>query len=678
MTDAPTDKYLEALRRFADAGDLKMARSVARSMEQREVPLGPGHLELLLRANLAGRDAPGARQVVERMRAAGMEVDSTVRFDLAITTARSGRLADAVGELDTLHQEGLRPASGQLQELVTIHVRAGRFPAARALLRRLAAEGRGARPQDYEAMFADLHERRAIKDSIAQVETMLEAGTPPTPAQAEGLVRMMAEAGHPDRATELLDMLLAADVLSNQEVLTAILDGHARAGDAEAVAATVQRMAEAGVEPNSFHRNQMLAARLVANDVDGAWRMADQLVEHGRIPSGDNLDALFDVTLEAGNLRRASGVIDWALMLGVPVAPQRVAAAVDGHLQAGELTTARWLFDETARHGVPRDRRAARGIVEETIRSGDLDGARALLSELLATQTLTHGRHWGSMLRALLGADRVADAVAVVGELIAAGQAPAAGDLVRIVHALLDAKEPAAALDLSLGSLRAGAELDATNFGELLWLFAKPKHVEQTEAIHAWMVEHGIEVEHRHAKAVAHARGEELPDPEPTPEPATPSPVVEEAATGDAAPTSPHEPADWELQIEGAVTATPPTPESATPESAPEPAPPAGTPDPAPAEMEGAGPDEAVEAALVEAATGDPVTAVVDEPSDGPTGPGGEVAEPTDAEEAAGSTPGGVDEEAPADQHLEAEQAQVEQDEQDEQDEPSEQDEQSA
>ena len=49
--DAPTDKYTTALRRFAGAGDVKMARSVVSSMEQREVAVEPHHLELLLEAN---------------------------------------------------------------------------------------------------------------------------------------------------------------------------------------------------------------------------------------------------------------------------------------------------------------------------------------------------------------------------------------------------------------------------------------------------------------------------------------------------------------------------------------------------------------------------------------------------------------------------------------------------
>lgn len=544
-----TDKYLEALRRFAEAGDLQMARSVVGSMEQRGVEVGAPHLELLLTANLTGRDPAGARAIVARMRDAGIEVDGGVRHDLAIAAARAGRLADAVGELDALHEEGVKPTSAQLPELLSIHVRAKRFSAARAVLRRLAGEGRGARPADYEALIADLHERKAINDTEAQVEQMLRVGAPPTAAQGRGLVTMVAEAGHPGRASALLDTLWTGDVEVDVQVLSDILDAHARAGDAEAVAATVERMAEVGAEPNSFHRNAMLGARLAAEDADGAWAMVDDMLESGRIPTGDNLDLLFDVTLATGNLTRASGVIDWALILGTPVAPHRLAAAVDGHLQAGELTTARWLFDTAAAAGVPRDRKAARGIVEETIRAGDVDGARSLLSELLATDTLTHGQHWGSLLRALLGARRLDDVVAVIDELTNAGTSPAAADLIRTVHVLLDADRGADALRLTTGSLEAGADVDATNYGELLWLFAKTQDVTAVDAVRDHMVANGVEVEHRHAKAVAHARGEELPDPEPEPRPEPDeAPVTEQVAATDG-----DELADWERQLQGAI-----------------------------------------------------------------------------------------------------------------------------
>ena len=202
-----SDKYLEALRRFADAGDLQMARSVVSSMEQRDVPVTTDHLELLLQANLRGRDPAGARAVVERMRAAGMEVDGGVRHDLAIAQARAGRLADAVAELDRLHSEGVQPTAAQLPELLSIHVRARRFPAARAVLRRLGQEGRAARPSDYEALIADLLERKAINDTEQQVALMLEVGSPPTAEQGRALVAMVAEAGHPARAAGLLDTL---------------------------------------------------------------------------------------------------------------------------------------------------------------------------------------------------------------------------------------------------------------------------------------------------------------------------------------------------------------------------------------------------------------------------------------------------------------------------------------
>ncbi len=82
-----SDKYLEALRRFSDAGDLQMTRSVVSSMEQREIELTEEHLQLLLRANLKGRDPAGAKAVIARLTAGGHAIPNDVRYDLAIATA---------------------------------------------------------------------------------------------------------------------------------------------------------------------------------------------------------------------------------------------------------------------------------------------------------------------------------------------------------------------------------------------------------------------------------------------------------------------------------------------------------------------------------------------------------------------------------------------------------------
>lgn len=611
-----SDRYLEALRRFAEAGDLQMARSVASSMEQRGEVLDERHYTLLLRANLVGRDAAGAQEVVARMQAAGFAAPAGVRFDMAIAAGRAGRTAEAVEQLDALHTEGVEPTLDQAAQMLGIYLRGGRVPAARALLRRMATEGRAAHAAEYQALFEDLLERRAIKDSIAQVEQMLEVGHAPSGDQGAQLVRMMAGAGHPDRAEQLLDLLWSNDVEVPVEVLADLLDAHARAGDTEQVNAVVARMRQVGTEPNSHHRNAMLAARIAAKDADGAWEHADQLLEAGRIPSGENLDGLFDVTLEAGNLTRASGVIDWALLLGVPVAPQRVAAAVDGHLQEGDLRTARWLFDWTAAQGVPRDRRAARGIVESTVRAGDLAAAHALLRELLADETLTHGRHWGSLLRGLLGEKKLDEAVAAVRELAAAGTTPAGTDLVRVVKTLVGAGRADEALVL-VGEVVDVAAPDEPTFRELLWLFARKQLVEATEAVHARMVAAGIESGDAHAKALAWARGEtqQRADDEPggadeapgaSDTAATPADEGDAAAEPDAqdaagaAPTPPGTtPSDAAAAAAAGLVVPAPSEDAATAPSAPTPAPtpestPVSTPvsTPAPEEAAPASPSE--------------------------------------------------------------------------------------
>jgi|GEM_PF-1843431 len=546
------DRYLEALRRFAEAGDLQMARSVASSMEQRGEVLDERHYALLLRANLVGRDAAGAQEVVARMQAAGLAAPAGVRFDMAVAAGRAGRTGESVEQLDALHTEGVEPTLDQAAQMLGIYLRAGRVPAARALLRRMASEARAAHPTEYRALFEDLLERRAIKDSIAQVEQMLEVGHPPTGDQGAQLVRMMAGAGHADRAEQLLDLLWSNDVEVPVEVLADLLDAHARAGDTEQVNAVVARMRQVGTEPNSHHRNAMLAARIAAKDADGAWEHADQLLEAGRIPSGENLDGLFDVTLEAGSLTRASGVIDWALLLGVPVAPQRVAAAVDGHLQEGDLRTARWLFDWTAAQGVPRDRRAARGIVESTVRAGDLAAAHALLKELLADETLTHGRHWGSLLRGLLGEKKLDEAVAAVRELATAGTTPAGTDMVRVVKALVGAGRADEALVL-VGEVVDVAAPDEPTFRELLWLFARKQLVEATEAVHARMVSAGIESGDAHAKALAWARGETQQRADAEPDEVEQADQAPEGQEGPAAPAPQTDPTPDTAASDGAA-----------------------------------------------------------------------------------------------------------------------------
>jgi pentatricopeptide repeat protein len=119
---ADDDKYLEAMRRFS--GDLRMTRQVFESMIQREVEITEAHWRLLLSANLDARDLVGAREVVERMRSAGVEPDASVRWDLAIATSRSGRTDEALALLDQLHEEGQEPDAEHAPAVLGIYVTA--------------------------------------------------------------------------------------------------------------------------------------------------------------------------------------------------------------------------------------------------------------------------------------------------------------------------------------------------------------------------------------------------------------------------------------------------------------------------------------------------------------------------------------------------------------------------
>ena len=79
MTEPEHDKYTEALRRFAGAGDTRMAKSVVASMRQRDVPIEERHYRLLLKALLDRKEIDEALGLVDEMRAAGHTVDPATR-----------------------------------------------------------------------------------------------------------------------------------------------------------------------------------------------------------------------------------------------------------------------------------------------------------------------------------------------------------------------------------------------------------------------------------------------------------------------------------------------------------------------------------------------------------------------------------------------------------------------
>jgi pentatricopeptide repeat protein len=128
---AADDKYLDAMRRFS--GDLRMVQQVFTSMQQREVTAEEPHYRLLLKAYLDARDLAGARRILDEMRQAGHDVDTGVRWDLAIATGRAGRTDEALAMLDQLHEEGVSPDPAHASQVLGIYLAAGRHPAARAV-----------------------------------------------------------------------------------------------------------------------------------------------------------------------------------------------------------------------------------------------------------------------------------------------------------------------------------------------------------------------------------------------------------------------------------------------------------------------------------------------------------------------------------------------------------------
>src|SRR5690606_26609429 len=120
--------------------------------------------------HLDARDLAGARQILDAMRAAGVEASAGTRWDVAIATGRAGRTDDALKMLDDLHQEGAEPDAVHAPAVLQIYLAAGRYPAARAVVRQMSQRGQPAADGDYERLLRDCLDRRAIKDTRTLVD----------------------------------------------------------------------------------------------------------------------------------------------------------------------------------------------------------------------------------------------------------------------------------------------------------------------------------------------------------------------------------------------------------------------------------------------------------------------------------------------------------------------------
>lgn len=533
---AAGDKYTEALRRFSS--DLRMARQVWQSMHDRGVAPQEQHYKLYLDAHLSGRDAKGAAEVAEQMRAAGFATDPRLRWDLALTMIRGGDQAAGREQLARLQDEGVQPPDELLPKLFSFQMSAGDLAAARATLRQMAAKGLAAQPAEYRVLFRDVLTRRAIKDGKALVDAMLKAGVTPETDDLADLVSMMARAGHPDRAELVAGLAMQAGVALPQAAVAEVGLAYARKNDVERARTVLGVIESAGGHISSYVRNGLLAAVGSSGDADAAWDEAIRLADVA-VPSGTNLEMLFDLAQNAGNWRRALGAIDWMLILGVPAPANKVADAIGALLKHGELDEALALYHETTRRGVPADRRRAKDLTDALVKSGRLDEARAFLAELRKDKTLTNGRHYGTLLAALVKAHRRDDAMAVLQEMLDDDVAPTVADASRMAMGLIKADQLDLARELVGKLADAKIGVDEETYRELMWAYARKGRAEETQAVFDRMVAAGITPDDRHHKALQWASGEtarRLDDTSDIPRP-TPGPPLVPAPGAAASPT---------------------------------------------------------------------------------------------------------------------------------------------
>lgn len=543
LDDRDPERYTEALRRYVGSGDPRMAQAVFDRMREAGVAPRREHYQLLLGVYTKARDLAGAGQVFEQMQADGFQPDVDVYAELVLGYARSGRAAAALEALDGLVHQGLEVSPRFLPAFFSLTLAAGRPSDARGWLRRMTEHGQAAQPAEYQRLIDDCLQRRAIKDARALVELMVQVDRPPTPDQVTALVRMMARAGHPDRARDVLERAVGIGVQVDSQVYDELLLAYATTGRMEDTEALVRRLPDLGLEIGSLERNAVLASRLAAEDVSGAWESALGLAEAGNIPTSDNLDGLYDVTRQAGLVDRAYGVLDWMLLLGVQPAPQKLTDIVGAFLEDDRVDEAHQVLVQMLTAGLPVERRQARALADGYVKSGRLDEARRWL-DLLATQgTLTHGKHYGPLLSALVRGKRGGEAREVILGLLDRGAAPPAAQSSAVVLSLVKAGQLDEAREL-LGRLKeAGVSIDEPDYRELMWAFARKGDVGNAQVVYELMVGAGITPDRRHEAALRWASGEtrqRLGDGTPQSE----GPVRQGPAHADESTVSaPHEPA---------------------------------------------------------------------------------------------------------------------------------------
>lgn len=521
------DAYAEALRRFS--GDLRLMEQVVDSMHQRGVELGASHLGLLLDAYLEARDLARAEDALARLEALGVTIAPERRYGLVLASARAGRSAAALAILDRLDADRVTPGAEHAPSVLGLLLDAGRFPAARSLVRRMAARGVRALPADYQRLLVDCLRRRAVNDTFVVVDAMLGAGVLPDARLAGELVTALARSGHGPRADELVDRFAGAGVRLPATAVERLAAAHAAAGDGARAEAL---LAASGGALTSHHRNLLLSARIAAGELDAAWAEALALADHGQVPTGANLDRLIEVSLAARRRDLAVGALDWMLVLGIPVAPPRAAAVLLALLTGGELDRAVELVRALVERGLTVERRVAQSLVDRTVKAQRLDEARAWLARFRADGTLRQGRTHSTLVAALVAAKRLDDALALVEEMLADRVAPTPVDAARLVDGRVRARDLAAADRLLAALADHGVVLEERVYRDLMWAHARKGDAAATEAVHQRMLAAGIPSDERHQKALEWASGRtrrRLDEPAEGAEPSTPE--VAEPAT---------------------------------------------------------------------------------------------------------------------------------------------------
>jgi pentatricopeptide repeat protein len=436
VTDHPNDHYVEALRRFR--GDVRMMEQVLATMIERGEPRSAVHLGLMLDEYLSSRSLRKARAIIGQLDELGVSIDPVRQYDVAIATATAGSAAEALTIIDRLAADQRDPSPAQAPTVLDLLLAGGRAPQAWSLFRRMRARGQRPSPEAHLTLLGDCVQRRAAKDTVATVQSMHAAGQAVPDGRSGALLRMLVGLGQLDRALEVLRLLEQAAAQGtgkrpSDDAYGAMLQALAAKGRIDDVLAVAERLAASGEALSSHHRNAVLAARIAAGDLEGAWVDAEAMWADASLPTGANLEGLLDMTLAAGNVARAAGVLDLLLVIGVPVTSQRSGAVIRAEMVAGGLDrvlpVARTLLDQ----GCVFDRAAARDLVERLVRARRLDEARAWLARFRMSGTLTQGRSYGSLLGALVAGKRVDDAVGLLEEMVSQGVRPEQSDLARLV-----------------------------------------------------------------------------------------------------------------------------------------------------------------------------------------------------------------------------------------------------